>query len=174
MKTVISTVVLGTLWLASPVVLAQSASEAKMKNMVLEMDDDYDKKVNFKEFYQENVTDNVSSYDVNRDGYITEDEIEHELTEELMETVTEMNRLGVSDHDEDMTVTKALTSMDKKAKDIVKMMDTDHDNLVENDEIEEFQHKQFDALDKNKDGFLSEADLGKKAQHKGFPIRLRK
>lgn len=173
MKTVISTVILGSLWLASPSVLAQSASEVKMKDMVLEMDDDLDKKVNFKEYYQETVTDNVSSYDVNRDGYITEDEIEHELTEELMETVTEMNRLGVSDHDEDMTVTKALNSMDKKAKDIVKMMDTDHDNLVENDEIEAFQRKQFDALDKNKDGVLSEADLGKKAKHKGFPIRLR-
>ena len=173
MKTITSSLITGFMIVASPMVVGQSYEETKVKEMVLEMDDNSDKKVDFKEYYQETVTDNVSSYDVNRDGYITEDEVEHELTEELMETVNEMNRLGVSDHDEDMTVTKALTTMDKKAKDIVKMMDTDHDNLVENDEIEAFQRKQFNALDKNKDGFLSEADLDKKPQHKGFPIRLR-
>ncbi len=173
MKTLTSTLISGLMIIASPIVSAQSYEETKMKEMVLEMDDDSDKKVNFKEYYQETVTDNVSSYDVNRDGYITEDEIEHELTEELMETVNEMNRLGVSDHDEDVTVTKALSGMDKKAKDIVKMMDTDHDNLVENDEIEEFQRKQFDALDKNKDGFLSESDLGAGSKQEGWPIRLK-
>ncbi|WP_152555572.1 EF-hand domain-containing protein [Methylomarinum vadi] len=173
MKILTSSLISGLMIIASPMVLAESYEEDKVKDMVLEMDDDFDKKVNFKEYYEETVTDNVSSYDVNRDGYITEDEIEHELTEELMETVNEMNRLGVGDHDEDVTVTNALMSMDKKAKDIVKMMDTDHDNLVENDEIEEFRHKQFDALDKNKDGFLSEADTGKRSKQKGWPIRLR-
>lgn len=173
MKLLTSSLISGFMLITSPLVWAESYEETEVKEMVEEMDDDFDKKVDFKEYYQETVTDNVSSYDVNRDGYITEDEVEHELTEELMETVYEMNRIGVSDHDEDMTVTKTLNEMDKKAKEIIRQMDSDHDNLVENDEIEEFRHKQFEALDKNKDGFLSEADLEKTSKHKGFPIRLR-
>ncbi len=147
-------------------------AESDVAEMVGKMDDNADKKIDFKEFFEDTVTDNQDSYDVNHDGYITAGEVALELKEDLVETVAEMNRIGVSEKNADATIVKSLSSIEKRSEAIVKQMDTDGDNLVEADELEAFKHKQFDALDKNKDGVISSADLVKKPQHKGFPIRL--
>ena len=158
---------------SSSAVMAQSYSEEKAKAIVTEMDDNADKKVDFQEFYQESVTDNQDSYDSNHDGYITSGEVALEIKEDLIDTVTEMNRLGVSEHDADLTIVNTLNTVEQRADAIVKQMDSDGDNLVEEEELKAYQRKQFDALDKNKDGFLSAADVEKKSKHKGFPIRLK-
>ncbi|WP_349431202.1 hypothetical protein Q9L42_013005 [Methylomarinum sp. Ch1-1] len=174
MKVLISSLITGSIMVASSSsVLAQSYAEDEAKEIVRKMDDNADKKVDFKEFYQQEVTDNQDSYDVNRDGYITSGEIELELKEDLIETVSEMNRVGVSEHDADVTITNTLNSVEQKSEQIVKQMDEDGDGLVENDEIELFERKKFEALDRDKDGFLTAADVEKKSKHKGFPIRLK-
>lgn len=173
MKVLLSLLITGSLIIAAPVSFAETYSETEMKERVGEMDDNADKKITFQEFYEEVVTDNTDSYDTNRDGYITSDEVEQEMTEDLIETVDEMNRLGVSESDANKTVIKTLNSIEQKSEAIVDQMDTDNDNLVEKEELKAYQRKQFNALDKNKDGFLSSADLRKKSSHKGYPIRWR-
>nr|WP_305907964.1 hypothetical protein [Methylomarinum sp. Ch1-1]MDP4520763.1 hypothetical protein [Methylomarinum sp. Ch1-1] len=171
MKVLISSLITGSIMVASSSsVLAQSYAEDEAKEIVRKMDDNADKKVDFKEFYQQEVTDNQDSYDVNRDGYITSGEIELELKEDLIETVSEMNRVGVSEHDADVTITNTLNSVEQKSEQIVKQMDEDGDGLVENDEIELFERKKFEALDRDKDGFLTAADVEKNQNTRDSPF----
>jgi len=155
----------------STTILAESYGESQMQKMVGKMDDNADKKINFKEFYEGTVKESPETYDINHDGYITSGEVKQEMTEEVIETVEEMNRLGVSEKNADATISKMLNAIDSKAEAIVKQMDFDHDNLVEANELKAYERKQFKALDKNKDGVLSAADSKTTSVYKGFPIR---
>jgi Ca2+-binding EF-hand superfamily protein len=149
-------------------VYAQSYSGYKVKKMINAMDDNADKKVGYQEFYEQSVTDNNDPLDTNQDGYITSGEIVIEITEDLVETIKLMRKEGVSETDINKTIAQELNTAEKEAEAMIKMMDTDGDNLVEPSEFDAFKHRQFDALDKNDDGVISQADI-KKA--KGFPIR---
>ncbi len=150
-------------------VSAQTYSGAKVKKYINQMDDSGDKKVTFQEFFEQSVTDNRDSNDVNRDVYITEGEIVLEIKEDLVQTINEMRKAGVSEKNINKTIANELNTAEKEAAALIKKMDTDGDNLVEPSELEAYKHKQFDALDKNHDGVISRKDIKKT---KGFPIRI--
>ena len=168
MKKLVKPLIASALILAVSGAYAQSYSGAKVKKYINTMDDSGDKKVTFQEFFEASVTDNKDSNDVNRDGYITSGEIVLEITEDLIQTINEMRKAGVSESDINKTIAKELNSAEKEAEALIKKMDTDGDNLVEPDELEAYKHKQFDALDKNHDGVISSKDIKKT---RGFPIR---
>ncbi len=172
MKVLISSLLATSFAVISPSVLAKGYATDEMKERVSEMDDNSDQKITFKEFFQESVTDNVDFFDRNKDGYITEGEVANEITEDLQETVEEMNELGVSEKNINKTIVKTLKSIDKRAEAIVDAMDKDGDNLVEANELRAYQRKKFNKLDTNNDGVISKADLveKKKSKYKGYPI----
>ncbi|MCK4843158.1 MAG: EF-hand domain-containing protein [Methylococcales bacterium] len=168
MKKLIKPLIASALVIATSGVYAQSYSGAKVKNIVRSMDDSGDRKVNFQEYFEASVTDSNDSFDVNHDGYITEGEIVLEIKEDLIQTIKEMRKQGVSEKDINKTIAKELNTAEKEAARIVKKMDTDGDHLVEPSELEAFKHKQFNALDRNHDGVISRQDIKRK---KGWPIR---
>ena len=168
MKILVKPLIASVLVIASAGVCAQSYSGSKVKKIINSMDDSGDKKVGFQEYFEETVTDNDDSFDVNKDGYITAGEVAIEIKEDLVQTIKEMRKQGVSEENINKTIAKELNTAEKEAEAIIKKMDTDGDNLVEPSELEAFKHKQFDALDKNHDGSISRKDVKKT---KGFPIR---
>ena len=169
MKKLVKPLLASALIIAVSGAYAQSYSGTELKKQINRMDDSGDKKVTFQEFFEQSVTDNRDSNDVNRDGYITAGEIVLEIKEDLVQTINEMRKAGVSEADINKTIAKELNTADKEAAALIKKMDTDGDQLVEPDELEAYKKKQFDALDKNNDGVLSRKDIKKT---KGFPIRL--
>lgn len=168
MKKLVKPLIASALVIASSGVFAQTYSASKVKKIINTMDDSGDKKVNFQEFFEETVTDNDDSFDVNKDGYITSGEIVLEIKEDLIETIKEMRKLGVSEKDINKTIAQELNTAEKEAAALIKKMDTDGDNLVEPSELEAYKYKQFDALDRNQDGKISRKDVKKT---KGWPIR---
>jgi len=168
MKKIVKLLLASALMIAVSGVNAQSYSGAKVKKYINQMDDSGDKKVTFQEFFEQSVTDNRDSNDVNRDGYITEGEIVLEIKEDLVQTINEMRKAGVSEKNINKTIAKELNTAEREAAALIKKMDTDGDNLVEPGELEAYKRKQFDALDINDDGVISRKDIKKT---KGFPIR---
>jgi len=168
MKKLVKPLLASALIIAVSGVNAQTYSGAKVKKYINQMDDSGDGKVTFQEFFEQSVTDNKDSNDVNRDGYITAGEVVIEIKEDLVQTINEMRKAGVSEKDINKTIAKELNTADKEAEALIKKMDTDGDNLVEPSELEAYKQKQFDALDKNQDGVISRKDIKKT---KGFPIR---
>ncbi|NOQ36459.1 MAG: hypothetical protein GQ569_11305 [Methylococcaceae bacterium] len=153
---------------SSNVVYADSYSAEKLKEILTSQDDDCNEKVSFQEFFEETVTDNNDSYDVNKDGYITAGEVALEMKEDLVDTVNELNKHGVSEEAATKTITKELNSIAKESALIIKKMDSDGDNLVEPEELKAYQRKQFNKLDANNDGVITAADINKKQAKKGF------
>lgn len=162
------------LCISSQLAFAESYVESTIEKAVNSMDDNADKKVDFQEYYEESVDHGDDSFDVNRDGYITSGEIEQELKEELIETVDEMNRIGMPEENVEQAVTQSLNSVKKRAEKMLESMDFDHDNLVEKDEFKAYKRKQFATLDKNRDGSLSADDTKHKSSYKGYPIVISK
>ena len=171
MKKILTPFIASVLFVASTGLYAQSYTETKVKKIVSSMDDSGDKKVGFDEYFEETVINNNDSYDVNKDGYITAGEIVLEIKEDLIQTIKEMRKQGVSEANINKTIANELNSAEKEAEALIKKMDIDGDNLVEPNEIYTFKHKQFDALDTNHDGVISAKDVKKS---KGYPIRLTK
>ena len=169
MKKLVKPLLASALIIAVSGAYAQSYSGTKLKKQINRMDDSGDKKVTFQEFFEQSVTDNRDSNDVNRDGYITAGEIVLEIKEDLVQTINEMRKAGVSEADINKTIANELKTADKEAAALIKKMDADGDHLVEPGELEAYKQKQFDALDKNHDGVLSRKDIKKT---KGFPIRI--
>ncbi len=147
---------------ASSAIAAEGYSIAKIKEMVCNMDDNTDKKINFKEFFEANVTDNNDSYDVNKDGYITAGEVALEMKEDLVDTINELRKHGVSEENTNATIESELNAIESESAAIIATMDTDGDNLVEPEEIKAFQKQKFAELDKNKDNLISKKDLTSK------------
>ena len=168
MKKLVKLLLASALMIAVSGVYAQSYSGAKVKKYINAMDDSGDGKVTFQEFFEQSVTDNKDSNDVNRDGYITAGEVVIEIKEDLVQTINEMRKAGVSEQDINKTIANELNTADKEAAALIKKMDADGDSLVEPGELEAYKQKQFDALDKNNDGVISRKDIKKT---KGFPIR---
>jgi len=169
MKKLVKPLLASALILTVSGVYAQSYSGAKVKKQINQMDDSGDKKVTFQEFFEQSVTDNRDSNDVNRDGYITAGEVVLEIKEDLVQTINEMRKAGVSEKNINKTIAIELNTADKEAAALIRKMDTDGDNLVEPSELEAYKKKQFDALDINDDGVISRKDIKKT---KGFPIRI--
>lgn len=167
MKRLVKPLLASALVVASAGVFAQSYSEGKVDALIRSMDDSGDNRVGFLEFYEESITDNNDSFDVNKDGYITAGEVVLEIKEDLVQTINEMRKQGVSEKNINKTIAKELRTAEKEAELLIKKMDTDGDNLVEPLELKAFERKQFNALDKNDDGVISRKDV-KRA--KGFPI----
>ncbi len=168
MKKLVKLLLASALMIAVSGVYAQSYSGAKVKKYINAMDDSGDGKVTFQEFFEQSVTDNKDSNDVNRDGYITAGEVVIEIKEDLVQTINEMRKAGVSEQDINKTIANELNTADKEAAALIKKMDADGDSLVEPGELEAYKQKQFNALDKNNDGVISRKDIKKT---KGFPIR---
>ena len=167
MKKLVRPLLASALVIASAGVFAQSYTEEKVDTLIRSMDDSGDDRVGFQEFYEASITDNNDSFDVNKDGYITAGEIVIEIKEDLVQTINEMRKQGVSEANINKTIAKELRTAEKEAALLIKKMDTDGDNLVEPLELKSFERKQFDKLDKNHDGMISRQDV-KRA--KGFPI----
>lgn len=167
MKILVKPLIASLLLVSTTAVYAQSYSNDQVKKTINRMDDNADKKVNFQEYFEASVTDNNDSYDVNKDGYITEGEIVLEIKEDLIQTINEMRKAGVSEKDINKTIVQELKTAETEAAAILKLMDADGDNLVEPFEYNVYKHKQFDKMDKNQDGVLSRKDMKKS---KGFPI----
>lgn len=168
MKPLIATAII----IASTAIYAESYSEDQIKEMVSSQDDNNDQQVTFNEYYEDTVVDNTDSYDNNNDGYITSGEIAAEMREDLSETINELRKHGVSEADANKTITNELNSIDTESEAMLQRMDADCDNLVEPGELKAFQRQQFNKLDKNKDGVISQADI-KKFPSKGFGYRYK-
>ncbi len=173
MKKITKPLVVSILVVASTGLCAETYSRNKVEKMIRTMDDSSDKRVDFQEFYEESVTDNNDSYDVNKDGYITAGEIVLEIKEDLIETINQLRKQGVSEENINKTIANELKTAEKEAEALIKKMDADGDQLVEPNELTSYKLNQFDALDKNRDGVISHSDL-KSKKTKGFPIRLTK
>ncbi len=161
MKVFIKPLIASTLIIASSSVFSQSYSGQQVKKAINTMDDNMDNKVEFQEYFEETFTDNKDSFDVNRDGYITSGEIVLEIKEDLVQSILEMRKQGVSEKNINKTIASELKMAEKEAEALIKKMDTDGDKLVEPEEIEAYKRKQFDKLDKNDDGFISSSDTEK-------------
>jgi Ca2+-binding EF-hand superfamily protein len=176
MKRLIKPLIASTLLIVASGVYAQSYSSDKVNTVINAMDSNNNDKVNFKEYLKQSFTQNNDSFDVNKDGYITAGEVILEIKEDLVQTINEMRKQGVSETDINKTIEAELNTAKAEAEAIIKSMDTDHDNLVEPEEIEAFQLKQFHALDKNHDGNISSADTKpikkapKKSPAKGYSV----
>lgn len=178
MKKMITPLIASAIALASAnIYAADTYSQEKLKEMVERQDDDCNEKVTFEEYFEDTVTDNSDSLDVNKDGYITAGEVALEMKEDLIDTVKQLQELGVSETDANKTITKELNAIDKESELIVKKMDSDGDNLVEPEELEKYKRKEFDKLDTNRDGVLSKADASKgafgKKKQLGFGYRYK-
>ncbi|MDQ7090665.1 MAG: hypothetical protein Q9M50_08470 [Methylococcales bacterium] len=154
MKSLITPLIVSVLVIASPAtVYANSYSEDKLNEVIAVDDADCNDEVNIREF-----TQTKNQYDQNKDGYITANEVRTELVENLGETVTELKKHNISENNINKTVTSELKGINKKSAAIIKKMDTDKDGLVEPEELENFQEKQFGNLDRNRDGVISKSD----------------
>lgn len=161
MKMLIKPIVATTLVMVSVGVYAQGYTVKKNADTIYSMDDNGDKKVNFQEFFEETVTDNNDSFDVNKDGYITSGEVVLEIKEDLVQTINEMRKQGVSEKDINKTIANELNTAEKEAEALIKKMDADGDSLVEPEELKAYKKKQFDALDRNDDGLITSSDTAK-------------
>lgn len=172
MKKLVKPLIVSTLLIASSSVYAQSYSSDRLNKTINTMDDNMDNKVRFDEYFEETFTDNKDSFDVNKDGYITSGEIVLEIKEDLIQTINEMRKQGVSEKNINKTIANELKTAEKEAEALIKKMDADGDNLVEPNEIKAFKHDQFDALDKNHDGVISSSDANKNkaAPTKGYSV----
>lgn len=171
MKKSVKSLIACALIITSIGIYAQSYSKQKVKKIINVMDDNANKKVDYQEYYEQTVTDNKDLLDTNKDGYITAGEVVIEITEDLVETIKEMRKLGVSEQAINKTIANELNTAEKEAAAIIKKMDTDEDNLVEPEEFDAYKRKEFNALDKNQDGVISQSDV---KRSKGYPIRLYK
>ena len=167
MNTIVKSLAASMLVLVVSGVNAQSYTAEKVDKMIGSMDDGGDGKVGFKEYFEATVTDNSDSNDVNKDGYITAGEVVLEIKEDLIQTIKEMRKQGVSEENINKTIANELKTAEKEAAKLIKKMDADGDNLVEPSELEAYKRKQFNKLDKNHDGVVSRKDV---KQRKGFPI----
>lgn len=158
MKKIVKPLIASTLLILSSGVSAQSYSEDRINKTINIMDDNRDDKVKFDEYFEETFTDNKDSFDVNKDGYITSGEIVLEIKEDLVQSINEMRKQGISEKDINKTIANELNTAEKEAEALIKKMDTDGDNLVEPEEIKAFKKVQFNALDKNQDGVISTTD----------------
>ncbi len=170
MKKLVKPLIASALVIAATGVNAQSYSGEKVDDLIYEMDDNGNRSVDFQEYFEETVTDNNDSFDVNHDGYVTAGEVVIEIKEDLVETIAELRKLGVSEENINKTIAKELETAEEEAARIVKEMDADGDNLVEPEEFKAYKQKKFRALDRNRDGVISSKDI-KKTKTKGWPIR---
>jgi Ca2+-binding EF-hand superfamily protein len=172
MKKIVKPLIASTLLIASSSIYAQSYSSDQVNKTINIMDDNRDNKVKFDEYFEETFTDNKDSFDVNKDGYITAGEIVLEIKEDLIQTINEMRKQGVSEKNINKTIANELKTAEKEAEALIKKMDTDGDNLVEPNEIKAFKKEQFNALDKNHDGVISSSDASAKkvAPSKGYSV----
>ncbi len=173
MKLLIKPLIASALVIAASGVNAQSYSGEKVDDLIYEMDDNGNKSVNFQEFYEESVTDNDDSFDVNKDGYITSGEVLLEIKEDLIQTIKELRKQGVSEININKTIASEFETAEAEAERIIKLMDADGDNLVEPEELKAFKRRQFRAMDRNRDGVISKDDIKKlkKSKTKGWPIQ---
>ena len=114
------------------------------------------------------------SLDTNYDGYITAGEVVIEIKEDLIETIAEMRKHGVSEKDINKTIANELEMAEQEAEAIIKTMDADGDNLVEPEEFLAYKKRQFRKMDRNRDGVISYKDKKQKQKvphKKGFPIQ---
>lgn len=167
MKKLVKPLIASVLVIFATGAVAQSYSEDKVNKIIRTMDDNADKTVGYQEYFEETVTDSIDPLDTNRDGYVTSGEIVIEIKEDLVESIAEMRKQGISEQDINKTIAIELGTAEKEAADLIRKMDSDGDNLVEPEEFSAYKRKQFDALDKNKDGVISRKDVRKS---KGFPI----
>lgn len=172
MKILVKSLIASALVITTAGVNAQSYSGEKVNDVIYDMDDNGNRSVNFQEFYEEKVTYNDDSFDVNKDGYISEGEIVIEIKEDLAKTIKELRKLGVSEANIKKTIRSEIKTSEAEAAKILKEMDADGDHLVEPDELLAYQKKQFRKLDRNRDGVISEVDIKKeeKKKRKGWPI----
>ena len=174
MKILVKPLIASALVIAVSGVNAQGYSGEQVNDVIYNSDETGDKAVNFKEFYDENITYSDDSGDVNKDGYITEGEIVIEIKEDLVETVKELRKQGVSEKNINKTIANELKTAEKEAAKIIKKMDADGDHLVEPEELLAYEQQQFRKLDRNRDGVISKMDIKKKEkkQYKGWPITV--
>jgi len=174
MKILVKPLIASALVIAVSGVNAQGYSGEQVNDVIYNSDETGDKAVNFKEFYDENITYSDDSGDVNKDGYITEGEIVIEIKEDLVETVKELRKQGVSEKNINKTIANELKTAEKEAAKIIKKMDADGDHLVEPEELLAYEQQQFRKLDRNRDGVISKLDIKKKEkkQYKGWPITV--
>ena len=168
MKIIVKSLAASVLLLAVSGVNAQGYSGERVDNIVKKMDDSGNNEVGFQEYFEDTVTDNDDSYDVNKDGYITAGEIVIEIKEDLVQSIMEMRKQGVSEKNINKTIAQELRTAEKEAEALIKKMDLDGDNLVEPTELKAFKHREFERLDVNHDGVISRKDTKKST---GFPIR---
>ena len=161
MKKLLTPLIAGTLLFATTGTYAQGYSDDKIDDIIYEMDDNGDRKVRFDEYFEETVTDNNDSFDVNKDGYITSGEVVLEIKEDLVQSIKEMRKQGMSEKAINKTIASELNAAEKDAEALIKKMDADGDNLVEPDELKAYKKRKFRALDKNRDGFISVEDASK-------------
>jgi len=172
MKILVKPLIASALLIVASGVNAQGYSGDKVNDVIYSSDETGDKAVNFKEFYDENVTYNTNSLDVNKDGYISSGEIVIDIKEDLAATIAKMRELGVSEKNIKKTIASELRTADAEAAKILIKMDADGDQLVEPEELLAYQEKQFRKLDRNRDGVISKLDIKKKEKKKyaGWPI----
>jgi len=172
MKILVKPLIASVLVIATSGVNAQGYSGDNVNDVIYNSDETGDKAVNFKEFYDENVTFNSNSLDVNKDGYISSGEIVIDIKEDLAATIKKLREHGVSEKNIKKTIASELRSADAEAAKILIKMDADGDQLVEPEELLAYQQKQFRKLDRNRDGVISNLDIKKKEkkQYKGWPI----
>ena len=77
----------------------------------------------------------AAEYDQNKDGYITSDEVEVELREDAIEKAIKMQQRGKSQKAIDKVIMNMEDSIEQDAEKIIDKMDTDHDELVEPEEM---------------------------------------
>ncbi len=177
MKILIKPLIASALVIATAGVNAQSYSGDEVKDLIHEMDDNGNRSVNFQEFFEDSVTDNNDSFDVNKDGYITAGEVVLEIKEDLVQTIKELRKQGVSEKNINKTIANEFATAEAEAEKIIKRLDADGDNLVEPEELKAFKRRQFRAMDRNRDGVISKDDIKKlrksktKTKSKGWPIQ---
>jgi len=172
MKILVKPLIASALLIAVSGVNAQGYSGDNVNNVIYNSDETGDKAVNFKEFFDENVTFNTNSLDINKDGYISEGEIVIDIKEDLAETIKKLREIGVSEKNIKKTIASELRTADAEAAKILIKMDADGDQLVEPEELLAYQKQQFRKLDRNRDGVISKLDIKKKEKKKyaGWPI----
>jgi len=172
MKILVKPLIASALVIAVSGVNAEGYSAENVNEVIYNADETGDKAVNFKEFYDENVTYNTNSLDVNKDGYISSGEIVIDIKEDLAATIKKLREHGVSEKNIKKTIASELRSADAEAAKILIKMDADGDQLVEPEELLAYQQREFRKLDRNRDGVISRIDIKKKEKklYKGWPI----
>ena len=87
--------------------------------------------------YKEQAVQKITpeQYDQNKDSYITEDEVEVELREDAINKAINMQKHGASQAKVDQVIEDMEDSIEKDAEVIINILDKDHDELVEPEEI---------------------------------------